>query len=309
MPEQKSPRNIAGFFLATKTRLRRSRRNSAKRRTISERRAHAGLLLSCAKHRVTVADVAKTIQRCSWAEKFTSLDYIAYHDEEWGVPVSDDRVQFEFLILEGAQAGLSWSTILNKRAGYERTSPTSIHKRLRALPRSASRRCLTDPGIVRNRLKVESAVSNAKAFLDVQEEFGSFSRYIWRFVESKPKQNRFKRMGDVPATSAESDALSKDLKKRGFRFVGSTIIYAHMQATGLVNDHLTTCFRYKPCAQLAKKFSPVAIPGMENPNSMSRSHSSARLSADSGTSGGRTVAQPSWSVCCATVAFSAGIIG
>ena len=193
--------------------------------------------------------MTKNIKRCKWAEG-VSLNYIEYHDTEWGVPVFDDRVQFEFLILEGAQAGLSWSTILNKRAGYRKLfADFDVQKVARFTPKRIAK-ILLDPAVVRNRLKVESAVSNAKAFIAVQEEFGSFSNYIWGFVDGKPIQNRFKKDGDVPATSAESDALSKDLKKRGFKFVGSTIMYAHMQATGLVNDHVTSCFRHKPCAIL-----------------------------------------------------------
>jgi DNA-3-methyladenine glycosylase I len=193
--------------------------------------------------------MSKNIKRCKWAEG-VSLDYIEYHDTEWGVPVRDDSVQFEFLILEGAQAGLSWSTILNKRAGYRKLfAEFDVQKVARFTPKRVAK-ILQDPAVVRNRLKVESAVSNAKAFIAVQEEFGSFSDYIWGFVDGKPIQNRFKKDSDVPATSPESDALSKDLKKRGFRFVGSTIMYAHMQATGLVNDHVTSCFRHKPCAKL-----------------------------------------------------------
>ena len=193
--------------------------------------------------------MTKKITRCKWAEG-TSLNYIEYHDTEWGVPVFDDRVQFEFLILEGAQAGLSWSTILNKRDGYQKLfADFDVQKVARFTPKRIAK-VLLDPAVVRNRLKVESAVSNAKAFIAVQEEFGSFSNYIWAFVDGKPIQNRFKKDSDVPATSAESDALSKDLKKRGFKFVGSTIMYAHMQATGLVNDHVTSCFRHKPCATL-----------------------------------------------------------
>lgn len=195
----------------------------------------------------------KKVHRCGWAEG-VNQDYLAYHDEEWGVPVSDDRIQFEFLVLEGAQAGLSWSTILNKRAGYRKHFADFDPQKVARFTKKRVERILQDPAVVRNRLKVESAVSNAKAFLEVQEEFGSFGKYIWGFVDEKPRQNRCRRMQDVPATSAESDALSKDLKKRGFRFVGSTIIYAHMQATGLVNDHLTTCFRHKPCAALGSQF-------------------------------------------------------
>ncbi len=188
-------------------------------------------------------------KRCWWAEG-SSPNYIEYHDTEWGVPVYDDRVQFEFLILEGAQAGLSWSTILNKREGYQKLfAGFDVQKVAHFTPKRIAK-ILLDPAVVRNRLKVESAVTNAKAFIAVQEEFGSFSNYIWGFVDGKPIQNRFKQGTDVPATSAASDALSKDLKKRGFKFVGSTIMYAHMQATGLVNDHVTSCFRHKPCAIL-----------------------------------------------------------
>ena len=191
--------------------------------------------------------MAKTLTRCRWAEG-VSLDYIRYHDEEWGVPVRDDRTQFEFLILEGAQAGLSWSTILNKRDGYRKAFADFDPEKVARFTKKRVEKLLQDPSIVRNRLKVESAVTNAKAFLAVQEEFGSFCDYIWGFVDGSPIQNRFRKDSDVPATSPESDALSKDLKKRGFKFVGSTIIYAHMQATGLVNDHVTGCFRYKTCA-------------------------------------------------------------
>ena len=194
----------------------------------------------------------KAITRCTWAEG-VSLDYIEYHDKEWGVPVFEDRVQFEFLILEGAQAGLSWSTILNKRDGYRKAFADFDPEKVARFTKKRVEKLLTDPAIVRNRLKVESTVTNAKAFLAVQKEFGSFSDYIWDFVGGKPIQNKFKKDGEVPATSPESDALSKDLKKRGFRFVGSTIIYAHMQATGMVNDHVKACFRYKPCAALDKK--------------------------------------------------------
>jgi len=193
--------------------------------------------------------MSKAITRCRWAEG-VSLEYIRYHDEEWGVPARDDRTQFEFLVLEGAQAGLSWSTILNKREGYRKLFADFDPEKVARFTKKRAEKILLDPAIVRNRLKVESTVSNAKAFLKVQEEFGTFSEYIWGFVDGKPIQNRFKVDGDVPATSPESDALSKDLKRRGFRFVGSTIIYAHMQATGMVNDHVTGCFRHKPCAKM-----------------------------------------------------------
>jgi DNA-3-methyladenine glycosylase I len=193
--------------------------------------------------------MGKAITRCRWAEG-VSLDYIRYHDEEWGVPVHDDRTQFEFLILEGAQAGLSWSTILNKREGYRKLFANFDPEKVARFTKKRVEKMLLDPSIVRNRLKVESAVTNAKAFLAIQNEFGNFSDYIWGFVDGKPVQNKFRKDGDVPATSPESDALSKDLKKRGFRFVGSTIIYAHMQATGMVNDHVTGCFRHRPCAKM-----------------------------------------------------------
>jgi DNA-3-methyladenine glycosylase I len=204
-------------------------------------------------HRIYFGDqMARTVMRCKWAEG-TSLDYIEYHDKEWGVPIFDDHVQFEFLILEGAQAGLSWSTILNKRKGYRKAFADFDPVKVARFTVKRVEKLLQDPSIVRNRLKVQSAVTNAKAFLAVQKEFGSFSEYIWGFVAGKPIQNRFKNDADIPATSAASDALSKDLKKRGFKFVGSTIMYAHMQATGLVNDHVSGCFRYKACAAMAKK--------------------------------------------------------
>ncbi len=195
---------------------------------------------------------SKNVRRCRWAEG-NSLAYIEYHDTEWGVPVWDDDRQFEFLVLEGAQAGLSWSTILNKREGYRRLFAGFDPAKVARFTRKRVDKILDNPAIVRNRLKVESAVSNAKAFLAVQREFGSFCTYIWGFVDDKPLQNRHRRDADVPATSPESDALSKDLKQRGFKFVGSTIVYAHMQATGMVNDHVTGCFRHKQCAAMAKR--------------------------------------------------------
>ena len=194
----------------------------------------------------------KPVTRCRWAEG-VSLEYIEYHDKEWGVPVYDDALQFEFLVLEGAQAGLSWSTILNKREGYRKAFADFDVTKVARFTDKRIERLLANPAIVRNRLKVQSTVTNARAFLAVQEEFGSFSDYIWGFVDGKPIQNRFRKDSDIPATSPESDALSKDLKRRGFKFVGSTIMYAHMQATGLVNDHVTGCFRYKPCAALARQ--------------------------------------------------------
>jgi DNA-3-methyladenine glycosylase I len=178
-------------------------------------------------------------KRCTWC--LGSPEYIAYHDREWGRPVHDDRVFFEFLTLEGAQAGLSWSTILAKRDNYRRAFADFDPAKVARYTRAKVEKLLVDPGIVRNRLKVESTVKNAKAFLAVQKEFGSFDNYVWRFVGGKPMVNRPRDMKSVPATSPESDALSKDLKKRGFTFVGSTIMYAFMQATGLVDDHLVGC--------------------------------------------------------------------
>jgi len=184
--------------------------------------------------------------RCPWCE--TNELQIAYHDREWGVPVHDDRVLFEFLILEGAQAGLSWDTILKKRENYRRAFAGFDARKIACYGTKEVRALMGNPGIVRNRLKIAAAISNAKAFLAVQREFGSFDRYIWRFVGGRPLQNRRRSMKGVPASSPESDAMSKDLKKRGFRFVGSTICYAFMQATGLVNDHLVSCFRYHQLA-------------------------------------------------------------
>ena len=190
--------------------------------------------------------------RCGWSEGVSDL-YIDYHDKEWGVPVYDDRKQFEFLILEGAQAGLSWATILNRREGYRKAFAGFDPVKVAKFDSKKIKTLLKDPGIIRNRLKVAAAVTNARAFLAVQKEFGSFTKYVWRFVGGKPIVNRRKSMKDIPATSPESDALSKDLKARGFKFVGSTIIYAHMQATGMVNDHAVSCFRYKTCAVLGEK--------------------------------------------------------
>jgi len=190
------------------------------------------------------------VKRCNWAlGQFD--EYVAYHDEEWGVPTWDDATLFEFLILEGAQAGLSWATILKKRKGYRTNFADFDVARVARFTDKRIEKILTDPGIVRNRLKVVSSVTNAKAFIKVQKEFGSFAEYIWGFVGHKPIQSRWASMKDVPATTEESDALSKDLKKRGFKFVGSTIMYAYMQATGMVNDHTVGCFRRGPCKKLA----------------------------------------------------------
>ena len=177
-------------------------------------------------------------RRCRWA---TSPLMIEYHDKEWGVPVHDDRVLFEFLILEGAQAGLSWETILNKRENYRRAFDRFDAAKIARYDQKKVRALMADAGIVRNKLKIASTISNAKAFLDVQKEFGSFDRYIWQFVGGRPKVNHWKASQRLPASTAESDAMSKDLKRRGFRFVGSTICYAFMQATGMVNDHAADC--------------------------------------------------------------------
>jgi DNA-3-methyladenine glycosylase I len=187
-------------------------------------------------------------KRCGWAG--ADPLYVRYHDAEWGVPVHDDRLLFEFLVLEGAQAGLSWITILRKREAYRRAFARFDPKKVARFGAAEVRRLLGDAGIVRNRLKIESAIANAQAFLDVQKEFDCFDRYAWTFVGGAPKVNRRRSMREIPPTTPESDAWSKDLKKRGFKFVGSTIVYAHMQATGMVNDHLVECFRHKELASL-----------------------------------------------------------
>lgn len=183
-------------------------------------------------------------KRCDWvAGQFE--EYVRYHDDEWGVPVHDDKRHFEFLILEGAQAGLSWSTILKRREGYRNAFADFEVHAVAEYTESHIQGLLLDPGIIRNQLKIRGAVINARAFIAVQREFGSFDRYIWSFVNNKPIVGHWKKMSEVPAVTQESDALSKDLKKRGFKFVGSTIMYAHMQACGLVNDHTIDCFRYQ----------------------------------------------------------------
>ena len=188
-------------------------------------------------------------KRCTWVGLTDPL-MRDYHDREWGVPVHDDRRHFEFLVLEGAQAGLSWSIVLKKREGYRRAFSEFDPAKVARFSEKRIQKLLTDPGIIRNRLKIAATVRNARAFLDVQKEFGSFDDYCWRFVEGRPRQNRWKSIKQIPATSAESDALSKDLKQRGFGFVGSTVIYAHMQAVGMVNDHLVNCYRYKEVRSL-----------------------------------------------------------
>lgn len=181
--------------------------------------------------------------RCPWCLGFEQ--YVRYHDEEWGVPVFDDQKQFEFLILESAQAGLSWSTILKKREGYRKAFADFDYKIVADLPEGYIQELLQDPKIIRNQLKIRAAINNAQRFMEIQSEFGKFSDYIWDFVDGKPIQNKWKELSQVPATSEISDKLSKDLKKRGFKFLGSTIVYAHMQATGLVNDHLVDCWRHR----------------------------------------------------------------
>lgn len=187
-------------------------------------------------------------KRCVWAG--TDPMFVGYHDEEWGVPVHDDRVLFEFLVLEGAQAGLSWRTILHKRDAYRRAFDRFDPRKVARYDKRKVGALLADAGIVRNRAKIESAIKNARAFLEVQAEFGSFDAYQWRFVDGRPLQNRWRSVGQVPARTAQSDAMSKDLKARGFTFVGTTIVYAHMQAVGMVNDHLVDCFRYRQVARL-----------------------------------------------------------
>ncbi|MEM7110492.1 MAG: DNA-3-methyladenine glycosylase I [Bacteroidota bacterium] len=182
-------------------------------------------------------------KRCAWAENQFD-DYIKYHDQEWGVPVHEDRKHFEFLILEGAQAGLSWATVLKKRAGYLRAFANFDVDVVARFDEKKIQELLVFDGIIKNQLKIRATVNNAQKFLEVQEEFNGFDNYIWLFVDGRPIVNHWKDMNEVPATTKESDALSKDLRKRGFKFVGSTIIYAHMQACGLVNDHTIDCFRY-----------------------------------------------------------------
>jgi DNA-3-methyladenine glycosylase I len=185
-------------------------------------------------------------QRCGWCLGVSDA-YLAYHDQEWGRPVRDDAGQFEFLVLESAQAGLSWSTVLHKRAGYRRAFAGFDPAKVARFNRRSVERLVGDPGIIRNRLKIESAIGNARAFLEVRDAFGSFSAYLWGFVDGRPVVNHWREMRQVPASTPLSDRVSKDLKARGFKFVGSTIVYAHLQATGLVNDHLVSCFRHAEC--------------------------------------------------------------
>jgi DNA-3-methyladenine glycosylase I len=197
--------------------------------------------------------MARPVHRCGWCG--SDPLYVRYHDEDWGVPVDDDRTLFEFLVLEGAQAGLSWITILRKRDAYREAFAGFDPERVARFDARNVTRLLGNPGIVRNRLKIESAIANARAFLHVQDEFGSFAAYQWRFVGGRPRQNRPPSLRDIPAKTEDSDAFSNDLKRRGFGFVGSTIVYAHMQAVGMVNDHVVGCFRQRPVASLGRRFS------------------------------------------------------
>jgi DNA-3-methyladenine glycosylase I len=190
------------------------------------------------------------IKRCSWCGDDPL--YVRYHDQEWGVPVHNDRKLFEFLILEGAQAGLSWITVLRKRQAYREAFDGFDFNKIAAYKEHKLKLLLENPGIIRNRLKIRSAVTNANAFIRVRDEFGTFNNYIWQFVDGRPVQNRHKTLKDIPAKTELSNAISKDLKKRGFSFVGSTIIHAHMQAVGMVNDHLTDCFRYKSIREMSR---------------------------------------------------------
>jgi DNA-3-methyladenine glycosylase I len=183
-------------------------------------------------------------KRCSWVNVDNAL-LLEYHDREWGVPNHDDRKHFEFLVLEAAQAGLNWSIVLNKREGYRKAFSQFDPEKVARYTKAKIDKLVADPAIIRNRLKIESAVKNARALLAVREEFGSFDKYSWQFVNGKPRQNRWKSQRQIPATTPESDAFSRDLKQRGFSFVGPTVIYAHMQAVGMVNDHLVDCFRYR----------------------------------------------------------------
>ncbi|NGP53480.1 DNA-3-methyladenine glycosylase I [Thioalkalivibrio sp. XN8] len=190
--------------------------------------------------------MADVRQRCDWCLGVSDA-YQAYHDQEWGTPVTDDRGQFEFLVLESAQAGLSWATVLHKREGYRRAFAAFDPERVARFNRRSVARLVGDPGIIRNRQKIEAAIGNARAFLELQARHGSFSAWLWRFVDGRPVVNRWREMSEVPATTPLSDCVSKELKTLGFRFVGSTIVYAHLQATGLVNDHLVSCYRHAEC--------------------------------------------------------------
>jgi DNA-3-methyladenine glycosylase I len=200
-------------------------------------------------------EVQPKVKRCSWVNVDHEL-MREYHDREWGVPTHDDRRHFEFLILEAAQAGLSWSIVLKKREGYRRAFSQFDPKKVARYSQARIDELIVDPGIVRNRAKITAAVRNAQAFLAVQKEFGSFDAYCWQFVDGRPRQNRWTSLREIPATTPESDAFSRDLKRRGFSFVGSTVIYGHMQAVGMVNDHLIDCFRYRDVRRLGSSGEP-----------------------------------------------------
>ena len=200
-----------------------------------------------------------TMKRCTWVSTENPL-MLEYHDREWGVPVHDDRKHFEFLVLEAAQAGLSWSIVLKKREGYRRAFSEFDPEKVARYTEKRIQKLTLNPAIIRNRMKIEAAIRNARALLKIQEELGSFDAYCWRFVDGRPKLNRWKAMREIPATSSESDAFSKDLKHRGFSFVGSTVIYAHMQAIGMVNDHLVDCFRYREIRRLGSVIERADLP-------------------------------------------------
>ena len=197
---------------------------------------------------VFIFEAMELVNRCDWC--LSNSIYVDYHDQEWGVPVHDDRKQFEFLVLESAQAGLSWLTILKRREGYRAQYAGFDAEQVARFDESRIEEMLLDQGIIRNRKKIESSINNAQRFLEVQEEYGSFSAYLWGFIDGKQVVNHFKNLSEIPATTPLSDQISKDLKYKGFRFIGSTILYAHLQATGLVNDHLVDCFRYHQCMDL-----------------------------------------------------------
>ena len=214
--------------------------------------------------------MTRAVNRCGWCG--SDPLYVRYHDDEWGVPVDDDRTLFEFLVLEGAQAGLSWLTILRKRDAYRDALADFDPERVARFNARDVSRLLRNPGIVRNRLKIESAIANARAFLRVQDEFASFAAYQWRFVDGRPRQNRPRTLRDIPAKTDDSDAFSKDLKRRGFGFVGSTIVYAHMQAVGMVNDHVVDCFRHRQVQERRFSATPKQSKGA--------GHSGTRRSVD-----------------------------
>jgi DNA-3-methyladenine glycosylase I len=203
------------------------------------------------------------MKRCSWVRTDNPL-VLQYHDREWGVPVHNDRKHFEFLVLEAAQAGLSWSIVLKKREGYRRAFSEFDPEKVARYTENRVEKLTLNPAIIRNRMKIRAAVRNAQAFLAIQEELGSFDAYCWRFVDGRPKLNRWKAMREIPATSSESDAFSKDLKRRGFSFVGSTVVYAHMQAVGMVNDHLVDCFRYGEIRRLDSVIERARLPAPPN---------------------------------------------